>query len=152
GHEPTIKALEELMAGREEPVLAATVLEPIYEGAGEWDRVIAVQEVMQANTEDAVREAELLCRTAEPQGRRLSHPHAAFDAYGRALRVAPNNQDVLAHLGRLAAETGHWAKLANLFQNELEKIEDGRRQVDMLLRLARIYEEETGQVEEAIAT
>jgi tetratricopeptide (TPR) repeat protein len=152
GHEPTLKALEELMAGREEPVLAATVLEPIYETAGEWDRVIAVQEVMQANAEDPVRKVELLCRIAELEERRLSHQNAAFEAYGRALRVDPNNQDVLAHLGRLAGETGHWAKLANLFQNELEKIEDGRRQVDMLLRLARIYEEETGQVEEAIAT
>jgi tetratricopeptide (TPR) repeat protein len=152
GHEPTLKALEELMAGREEPVLAATVLEPIYESAGEWDRVIAVQEVMQANAEDPVRRVELLCRIAELEERRLSHQNAAFDAYGRALRVDPTNQDVLAHLGRLAAETGHWAKLANLYQNELEKIEDGRRQVDMLLRLARIYEEETGQVEEAIAT
>jgi len=93
------------MAGREEPVLAATVLEPIYEGAGEWDRVIAVQEVMQANTEDAVRKVELLCRIAELEERRLSHQNAAFDAYGRALRVDPNNQDVLAHLGRLAADS-----------------------------------------------
>ena len=30
------------MHGKDEPVLAAAVLEPIYESAGEWDRVIAV--------------------------------------------------------------------------------------------------------------
>src|SRR5215471_18176400 len=30
-HDPTIRALEELMAGKDEPVLAAAVLEPIYE-------------------------------------------------------------------------------------------------------------------------
>ena len=41
-HEPTLRALEALMAGKDEPVLAAAVLEPIYESAGEWDRVIAV--------------------------------------------------------------------------------------------------------------
>jgi tetratricopeptide (TPR) repeat protein len=152
GHEPTLRALEELMAGREEPVLAATVLEPIYESAGEWDRVIAVAEVMQAHTEEALRKVDYLCRIAELEERRLSHQNAAFDAYGRALHVDPTNQDVLAHLERLAGETGHWAKLANLFSNELEKIEDATRQVDMLLRLARIYEEETGQMEEAIAT
>jgi golgin subfamily B member 1 len=152
GHEPTLRALETLMAGRDEPVLAATVLEPIYESAGEWERVIAVYEVMQANTEDPPRKVELLSRIAELEERRLSHQNAAFEAYGRALRVDPANQDVLAHLQRLAAETGHWAKLANVFQAELEKIEDTRRQVDMLLRLARIYEEETGQADEAIAT
>src|SRR6185369_8138526 len=52
-HEPTIRALEALMAGHgnDEPVLAAAVLEPIYESAGEWDRVIAVYEVMAAHSE-----------------------------------------------------------------------------------------------------
>ena len=41
-HEPTLRSLEALMAGSQEPVLAAQVLEPIYESAGEWDRVVAV--------------------------------------------------------------------------------------------------------------
>ena len=151
-HEPTIRALEVLMAGKDEPVLAAAVLEPIYESAGEWDRVIAVYEVMAANSDDVPRTVELLCSIAEIEERRLSHQNAAFDVYGRALRIDPTNQDVLAHLDRLASETGHWAKLANLFASEIEKVDEPRRAIDMLLRLARIYEEETGQVEEAIAT
>ena len=95
---------------------------------------------------------ELLSRIAEIEERRLSHQNAAFDVYGRALRVDPNNQDVLAHLERLAAETGHWAKLATLLASEIEKVDEPRRAIDLLLRLARIYEEETGQLEEAIAT
>ena len=154
GHEPTVRALEALMAGGEadSAVLAAQVLEPIYESAGEWDRVIAVYEVMQAQAEDALRRVELLGRMAEIEERRLSHQNAAFDIYGRALRVDPTNQDVLFQLDRLAAETGHWAKLGNLFATELEKIDDPRRQIDLLLRLGRVYEEETNQPEEAVAT
>ena len=151
-HEPTMRALEALMKGKDEPVLAAAVLEPIYESAGEWDRVIAVYEVMQANSDDAVRTVELLSRIAEIEERRLSHQNAAFDVYGRALRVDPNNQDVLAHLERLAIETGHWAKLSTLLASEIEKVDEPRRAIDLLLRLARVYEEETGQLEEAIAT
>jgi tetratricopeptide (TPR) repeat protein len=153
-HEPTLSALEALMTGRsgDEPVLAAAVLEPIYESAGEWDRVIAVYEVMQANVDDAVRKVELLSRIAELEERRLSHQSKAFEAYGRALHVDPSNVDVLQHLQRLAAETGHWAKLAALFSAELERLEDTRAKVDMTLRLARVYEEETGQVDDAIAT
>ena len=88
----------------------------------------------------------------EIEERRLSHQNAAFDVYGRALRVDPNNQDVLAHLERLAAETGHWAKLATLLAGEIEKVDEARRAIDLLLRLARVYEEETGQLDEAIAT
>ena len=139
-------------AGKDEPVLAAQVLEPIYESAGEWDRVIAVYEVMQAHSDEAPRRVELLSRMAEIEERRLSHQNAAFDIYGRALRVDPTNQEVLGQLDRLAAETGHWPKLANLFATELEKIEDPRRQIDLLLRLGRLYEEETNQPDEAIAT
>lgn len=151
-HEPTLRALEALMNGREEPVLAASVLEPIYESAGEWDRVIAVYEVMQANTDEALRKVELLSRIAELEERRLSHQSKAFDAYARALHVDPSNADVLQHLQRLAADTGHWAKLAALFSAELARLEDPRQKVDTMLRLARIYEEETNQVEDAITT
>jgi tetratricopeptide (TPR) repeat protein len=153
-HEPTLRALEALMAGSsgDEPVLAASVLEPIYESAGEWDRVIVVYEVMQAHAEDTVRKVELLARIAELEERRLSHQSKAFEAYGRALHVDPSNADVLQHLQRLAADTGHWAKLAALFSAELARLEDTRAKVDMMLRLARVYEEETGQVEEAITT
>jgi tetratricopeptide (TPR) repeat protein len=153
-HEPTLRALEALMNGKvgDEAVLAASVLEPIYESAGEWDRVIAVYEVMQANTDEANRKVELLSRIAELEERRLSHQTKAFDAYGRALHVDPSNVDVLQHLQRLAADTGHWAKLAGLFSAELARLEDPRQKVDTMLRLARIYEEETGQVDEAITT
>src|SRR5262249_61843785 len=56
------------------------------------------------------------------------------------------------HWERLAAETGHWAKLANLLATEIDKVDEPRRAIDLLLRLARVYEEETGQLEEAIST
>ncbi len=151
-HEPTIRALEALMAGKDEPVLAAAVLEPIYESAGEWDRVIAVYEVMAAHSEDAQQTVDRLSQIAEIEERRLSHQNAAFDVYGRALRVDPTNQDVLAHLERLAAETGHWAKLSTLLASEVEKVDEPKRTIDLLLRLARVYEEATGQLDEAIAT
>ncbi len=151
GHEPTLRSLEALMAGTQEPVLAAQVLEPIYESAGEWDRVVAVYEVMATHVEDPVRQVDLLTRIAEIEERRLSHQSAAFEAYGRALHVDAGSQDVLAHLERLAAETNGWQKLARLYAAELEKTEDARRSVDLLLRLARIHEEETNQADESIA-
>ncbi|HVZ74315.1 MAG TPA: tetratricopeptide repeat protein [Polyangia bacterium] len=153
-HEPTLRALETLMGGGsgDEPVLAAQVLEPIYESAGEWERVIAVQEVLAANADEAPRKVELYARIAELEERRLSHQNAAFDAYARALHVDPSNGDIVAHLQRLAHETGHWPKLASLYANVLGRVEDPRQKVETMLRLARVYEEETGQLDEAIAT
>jgi tetratricopeptide (TPR) repeat protein len=150
-HEPTLRSLEALMTGDQEPVLAAQVLEPIYESLGEWDRVVAVYEVMAEHGDDPERQVDLLRRIAEIEERRLSHQGAAFEAYGRALHVDPSNQEVFAHLERLAAETNGWQKLARLFATELERTEETRRRVDLLLRLARLHEEETNQADEAIA-
>jgi len=43
--------------------------------------------VMQAHSDDVARRVELLGRMAEIEERRLSHQKAAFEIYGRALRV-----------------------------------------------------------------
>ena len=44
-HEPTIRALEGLKSGDRDPLGAAAVLEPIYEAASDWQRLISVHEV-----------------------------------------------------------------------------------------------------------
>jgi golgin subfamily B member 1 len=150
-HEPTLRALEAMMAGEQEPLLAAEVLEPIYESAGEWDRVVAVYEVMVRYSEDPLRQIELLMKVADIQERRLMNPEGSFDAYCRALNVDPTNADVIAHLDRLAEAAVKWPELAAVYEAELPNIQESRLQVETLLRIARIYEEETREVDRAIA-
>ncbi len=150
-HEPTLRALGAMMAAGEEPILAAQVLEPIYESVGEWDAVAGTYEVMVKHTDDSVRKVELLGKIAHIHERRLINPNAAFDAWCRALRIDPTSPDAVAQLDRLAASSGRWADLATAYQEELDRVLDSRIQVEMLLRIARIYEEETGEVGQAIA-
>jgi tetratricopeptide (TPR) repeat protein len=151
-HEPTLRSLDAMMAEEagEQALLAAQVLQPIYETAGEWDRVVAVYEVMVAATEDPVRKTELLAKIADIHERRLAAFDNAFDAYTRALRVDPTNPDVIAHLDRLSEVTGRWSDLAVAYEAEVERVMDSRLQVEMLLRIGRIYEEETHEVDKAI--
>jgi tetratricopeptide (TPR) repeat protein len=151
GHEPTLHSLEGLMAGAHEPVLAAQVLEPIYESAGEWEKVVAVFEVMAAHAEDVPHRVERLRKIAEIEERRLSHQSAAFDAYGRAFQVDSGNGDVLAHLERLAGEINGWTRLGRLLSQEIDRTDDRGRRVELLLRLARLHDEETGAHDDAIA-
>ncbi len=151
-HEPTLQALEGMMQRGEEAIAAAEVLLPVYESAGDWPRVAAVYEVMVASTQDSVRKVELLDLLAKIHERRLSDFDAAFDAYCRALRVDPANQDVIAHIDRLAESSGRWADLAAVYDQEVERILDSRLQTEILLRLARIYEEETHDLDKAILT
>jgi len=48
----------------------------------------------------------------------------------------PSNQDVIAHIDRLAESSGRWADLAAVYDAEIDRILDSRLQTEMLLRLA----------------
>jgi tetratricopeptide (TPR) repeat protein len=152
GHEPTLVALDGLVHGDAEPVLAAQVLEPIFEANGEWEKLIDVLDVMVRHTDDPVRRVELLHRIADYYERALESHADAFKAYGQALREDSSNEVTLGHLERLADQIKGWDELAGLYESELGKLLEVPRQVDMLLRVARVYEEELGKTEKAIAT
>ena len=151
-HEPTLAALDGIVHGATEPVLAAQVLEPIFEALGDWEKLIDVYEVMVKHADSAARKVELLHRIADHHERKLERPAQAFEAYGRAFREDSTNADTVGHLERLAAETKSWAGLVGLYEEELKKILDARGQVEMLLRAARVYEEELVELEKAITT
>jgi tetratricopeptide (TPR) repeat protein len=152
-HVETLMALDELVHRKDgEPVLAARVLEPIYETTGEFAKLVDVTEVIVAHTEDALGRVELLHRIAAIHEQRLDDPKAAFAALARALKDDPGNEITLGHLERFAEVTGQWKELAQLYTGESEKSLDVPRQVDLLARLARIYEVDLDNVPAAIST
>ncbi len=149
----TLLALDGLLRSDEgEPVMAARVLEPIYEASAEFERLIEVLEVMVTHAEDPIEKVEFLHRIASMYETRLERHVNALGAYARALREDNANELTLGHLERLADVTRMWTKLAELYAAEAEKSLDVPRQVNLLARLARIYEEELGQSADAIQT
>ena len=152
GHTETLHALDGLVHSKTEPVMAARVLEPIYDSSAEWLRLVDVLEVMVAHNEDPLARVDLLHRIALLHEQRVGNAAAAFDAYARALRDDSGNPQTLGHIERLAEMTGTWAPLAQLYQSEADKSLDVPRQVDLLSRLARVHEQELADVPKAIAT
>ncbi len=152
GHEPTLAALDGLVHREGEPVAAALVLEPVYEQAAEFEKLIDLLEVQAKHAEDPLRRVELLHRIGELYERRLEKHAEAFGAFGRALREDPANERTLAEVERLADATRAWDKLSGLYEAEITRTMDQARQVDLLQRVARVYEEELGQPEKAITT
>src|SRR5690242_15226054 len=151
-HAETLAALDGLLHGKVEPVMAARVLEPIYETAGEYSKLVDVLEVMVAHNEDPLARVDLLHRIAQLHEQMIGNAHAAFDAFARALVNDSGNDKTLGHIERLAAITGTWEPLAALYQAEAGKSLDIPRQVDLYSRLARVHEQELGDVAQAIAT
>ena len=151
-HAETLHALDGLVHGKVEPVMAARVLEPIYEHTGEYAKLVDVLEVMVAHNEDPLAKVELLHRIATLQEQMIGNVGAAFDAYARALVNDSGNQLTLGHIERLAEINNSFDQLARLYQAESEKTLDVPRQVDLFTRLARVHEQELGDVTKAIAT
>src|ERR1043165_8809082 len=72
-HPETLLARDGLGHGKTEPVMAAKVLEPIYETTGEFPKLVDVLEVMVAHNEDALARGP----RAPPPARAPGPPHGA---------------------------------------------------------------------------
>ena len=151
-HAETLLALDGLVHGKAEPVMAARVLEPIYDASGEYAKLVDVLEVIVAHNEDPLARVELLHRIAHLQEASIGNVAGAFEAHVRALRDDSGNLLTLGHLERLAEITGTWEPVAVLYGAEAAKSLDVPRQVDLYTRLARVYEQELADVPSAIAT
>jgi tetratricopeptide (TPR) repeat protein len=153
-HAETLAALDGLVHGKDgEPVLAARVLEPIYEATGEYRQARRCP-----RGDGREHRGPALARRAAPPDRHLSR---ADDRQREARHSMPTrarcgtisgNQLTLGHIERLAEITGSFEALSKLYQAESEKSLDVPRQVDLLSRLARVYEQELADIPKAIAT
>jgi tetratricopeptide (TPR) repeat protein len=150
-HQPTLNALENMIAARKMPVAAALVLEPVYQEAGAWAKLVRALEVQATHADDARNKVELLHRIAQLEEIQLENARAAFDAYARALPFDSADADTLANLERLAAELEAFGQVTRLYDAEIEKLsEEPERRVELALRVAQLYETQLGDVESAI--
>ena len=152
-HRTTLAALEALTRGTREPVLAAQVLEPIYQALGEWQPLVHVLEVEVVAATDAFHRVELLGRIAGLQEEMLNDPNAAFDTYSRAVTIDVTNDDSLAQFERLASMTGRFGEVASAYDGALDALLESEpaRGMDVALRVANIYEEQLENLDSAIA-
>ena len=152
-HASTQAALERMIGAGQEVVPAAQVLEPIYRASGESAKLVNVLEVLISKEEDPLRKVELLHQVAELHEIHLGQPSAAFDAFARSLQYDNRNLSTLEALERFADSLAEWTQLGALYDHEIAKLreEDPDSAADLALRLARIFEVQLGDVDNAIA-
>ena len=153
-HAPTLSALEGIKNGDHGPLAAASVLEPVYEAMGEWQKLISVLEVQVRFVDDPYQKVDLLHRIARLCEENLGDHWRAFETYARAVEVDSQNEDTLGALERLAMQIERWQAVAKLYDRELDKLEgaaEPARTVDLGLRVAQVYEVQLEDVNEAVA-
>ncbi len=150
-HGPTLQALEGLKSGDKDPLGAAAVLEPVYEAASDWPKLVSVHEVQVAHTEDVFQKVELLHRISRLHEDAMDNHASAFDTYARAVAIDNGNQETLQNLERIATLVNRWPEVAKLYDAELDKLAEAPdRFVELGLRVAQIYETQLENVADAI--
>jgi tetratricopeptide (TPR) repeat protein len=87
-HDGAMAALESMLGDASFGARAAAILEPLYEGQGDYAKLIRALEVSLGAIADGDRRVDVITRIGETYAEQLHDGDKAFEAYCRALRSA----------------------------------------------------------------
>jgi tetratricopeptide (TPR) repeat protein len=90
-----------------------------------------------------------LLQVAEAYEERFNDPKAAIDNYERAAELSPSDLNALRGLERLYAQEGRYQDLIGILDREYEVVATERERIDILMRLAQMWEQEFRKPENA---
>lgn len=141
----TYRAILERDPGQVE---ASHRLEVIYEGHEQWRELAAL--LLQRNNHLEPDEQLLnLQRLAQVHEQRLGEADSAFVVLQNANEIAPDDAHVMGELERLAAVTGQWQDLYEVYEATLPHL-DGDAKLDLMLKSADVQRDKIGSRDEAI--
>ncbi|MFO0652556.1 MAG: hypothetical protein U0326_40445 [Polyangiales bacterium] len=104
------KALEEMPGYR--PAIEAMI--STYQGANEWDQVIAYKGMLLEQEFDDEKRFPMIVEIAELWQDKARNPQKAIQSYAAALEIKPKDRPLLNKLLGLYQETGQWSKLVEI--------------------------------------
>lgn len=142
---PAREGLEALLDSPITAMEAALILEGVYEGAGEFERLCGVLEreipLMVGNGE---RESVRL-RIADVRAERLGDVAGAMDMLGDVLLEDPGHRDAASRLEALAGRAGAWERLTTLLAEAAGRAESPDDRTRLRLAAAEIAERKLNQ-------
>ncbi len=151
-HAQAMSALEMLFAEEVQPIVIGEILEPLFRMQEAWDRLIGLQEVQLRYQDNAEERVSMMHRMAEIAEDKIGDPSSASAWMQRALMEDPTHDHSIEESERLCGMVNGWAVLANTYAGVLETLVAGEARVELGRRLARIYEDELGDVQRAEET
>ena len=131
---------------------ASRALERIHHASGAH-QALAEDLRRQLRFEEAPgRREELFAQLAALLEGPLQDPDGAIDVHRDRLELDPTNEEVLAALERLYEQRARWEPLVEVLERRHELSNDEAQQKTLLSRVGGIFEDELGNVENAIAT
>ncbi len=153
-HEESLLALEALFEAEVEQIQIGEILEPIYQAAAEWEKLLAVREGQLSKLTEKELRLEMYHRMAQEAEENLVDGERAFAIFVRCLMEAPLNEQTVEELHRLAPSVDEgWEKAANAYADVLAAEGSGPEVIAQTgQRLARVFEEELADITKAEET
>src|SRR5262249_6942509 len=123
-------------------------LQEIYEGRGDWEKLIGALEILAAAEASTDSRVALLRKVARTAAENLNDVGRAFEAQARALKDDPAKPETRSELEALAERANAWDRLDVIFSEIAEGLSDARLAREYWMRLAGI-DERLGKVDEA---
>jgi tetratricopeptide (TPR) repeat protein len=127
----------------------AEILEPLYRGGEEWEKLAQIYDVQLSRVTDTTERQSLLRRLAEICEQKLVDQVAAFGWWAQAVKEDPSSEQALDELVRLARATHQWDAYVATMSATASPDRSPKVRRDVLLRLAQTYETELGDLERA---
>ncbi|MCA9669876.1 MAG: tetratricopeptide repeat protein [Myxococcales bacterium] len=154
-HAGARQSMDRLLLSDVHRVQVLDVLEPLYEQAGDHQKLVELYETRLGTVDDKPGRAELLERLAGLYEHQLGQASEALGAFGRALAEDPSNSGALDQAERLASQLGRFAELAALLEEitgihgELSTEIEPDTARDLALRVGRWYVEQLSDIDRA---
>src|SRR5690606_5460435 len=123
GHQDTLAALEKLKTDSQVGVLAARVLETVYEQHGDAAMLVEALTVQANAADEPYRAVEILERMAVLLEDSLAEPRRAFEALGKAVSLDPESESLRQNFERLALLAEQPERASAIYDAVLSKIE-----------------------------
>jgi golgin subfamily B member 1 len=118
---------------------------------GGWEQLAnAYADVLGIEGIDVDTQAMIGKRLARVFEEELADVSKAEETYRYVLTVVPGESQALAELDRIYSSLEQWSELAGVLEQRAVTVADRHDQVELHTRLGQVYEEQIGQVEDAI--
>lgn len=151
-HANAMAALEGLFNQGVKALEIGEFLEPLYRMQEQWDKLLFLNEHLLHFESDPSERIELMHDAASIAEERLLASDRAALWMQRALLEDPTNEGTLDEVERLAALNDGWLQLASTYADALLVEAPVEDRVELGKRLARVYEDQLGDVERAEET
>jgi tetratricopeptide (TPR) repeat protein len=134
---------------QDQHVGALEALERIYREDGRSNKLLNILERKAQAVEDTESVVSALLQVAVAYEESFNDPKAAIENYEKAAELSPSDLSALRGLKRLYTQEGRYQDLIGILEREYEVVSTERERIEILLRLAQMWEQEFRKPENA---